>query len=65
MSQFSDKLFCIKGGKIIDSVYIIEELATYIKDYILNSEYNLEWCIDIIKGATRQAIYNIIWFIVG
>ena len=53
MPQFSGKSFCVKSGKIINSVPIIEELATYIKDYILNSEYNLEWGTDVIKGATR------------
>ena len=50
--------FCVKGGEIIGNVPTIKELASYIKDYILNGAYGGEWATDGVKGATRKAIYE-------
>lgn len=60
-----DKPFCVIGGEVISNVPTIESLATYIKDYILNEAYGSSWSTDMVKGATRQAIYNIIQTVVG
>lgn len=61
----SERPFCVKGGEIIGNVPTIEELAVYIKEYILNDEYGAEWASDIVKGASRQAIFNMHQQVVG
>ena len=65
MPQENNRPFCVIGGEIISNVPTIEELAVYIKDYIKNDVYDSTWSIDIINGATRQAIYNIMQQVVG
>ena len=61
----SKRPFCVKGGEIIGNVPTIEELASYIKEYILNEGYSTAWASDVVKGATRQAIYNMHQAVVG
>lgn len=65
MFGINKRPFCVKGGEIIGNVPTIEELAVYIKDYILNEGYGLAWASDDVKGATRQAIYNMHQTVVG
>lgn len=59
------KPFCVKGGEIIGNVPTIEELAKYIKDYIINEGYSIAWASDNVKGATRQAVYDMHQTVVG
>ena len=54
----SKRPFCVKGGEIIGNVPTVEELASYIKDYILNNMYDASWGSDGVKGATRKVIYE-------
>jgi len=57
MGDFGRRPFCVRGGEIIGNVPTIEELAVYIKDYVLNDSYAYqEWLGDNTKGATRRAI---------
>ena len=57
--------FCVKGGEIIGNVPTIEELAFYIKEYILNEGYSPEWATDEVKGASRKVIYDMHQTVVG
>ena len=61
----SKRPFCVKGGEIIGNVPTIEELAFYIKEYILNEGYSSEWATDEVKGASRKVIYDMHQTVVG